>query len=50
MIGNSLFVPVIYTLEAVDAYAAVEVAFLIDSNELVGFIVLVAIIYSQVHD
>jgi hypothetical protein len=49
MIRDSFFVAIIDALEAIKADAAVEVALLVDSDELVGTAVLVAVIHPQIH-
>ena len=49
MIGHAFLVAVVDAFEAVEADAAVEVALIVDSDELEGFVVLVAAVDAQVH-
>lgn len=41
---------VIDAFQAINAYSAVEIAFLVDSDELVRPVMLVAVVHPEVHD
>ncbi len=46
VVRHTLLVPVVYALQAIQTDAAVEIAFIVDSDELVGPVVFVAAVHA----